>query len=151
MSESSPVTFQTTLHVRDHCLCLHVQRAARAVARRYDEALRPFGLSNGQFSLLMSLNRPEPPTIGSVSALLAMDRTTLTAKLKPLERRGLLDVRADAQDKRSRRLALTEAGLALLAAAMPTWHQAQAQNEGLIVGSTPDALRASLRSLSEAC
>jgi hypothetical protein len=36
----------------------------------------------------MSLNREEAPSIGSVSALLPMDRTTLTANLKPLERRG---------------------------------------------------------------
>jgi hypothetical protein len=65
-----------THEVRDACLCLHVQRAARALARRFDEVLRPLGLTQGQFSLLMSLNRPEPPSIGSVAALLAMDRTT---------------------------------------------------------------------------
>src|SRR5437660_11372104 len=82
--------FEVTITVRDTCLCLHLQRAARAIARRFDEALRPLGLTNGQFSLLMSLNRPEPPTIGAVAALLAMDRTTLTAALKPLERRGLV-------------------------------------------------------------
>jgi hypothetical protein len=70
--------FEFTLHVRDTCLCLHVQRAARALARRFDDVLRPLGLTNGQFSLLMSLNRPEPPKIGSVANLLAMDRTTLT-------------------------------------------------------------------------
>ena len=93
--------------VRDTCLCLHLQRAARAVARQFDEALRPLGLTNGQFSLLMSLNRPEPPTIGNVAALLAMDRTTLTANLKPLERRGLVEVRIDSADRRSRRLILT--------------------------------------------
>ena len=93
--------------VRDTCLCLHLQRAARAVARQFDEALRPLGLTNGQFSLLMSLNRPEPPTIGNVAALLAMDRTTLTANLKPLERRGLVELRIDDADRRSRRLILT--------------------------------------------
>ena len=55
----------------------------------------------------MSLNREEAPSIGSVSALLAMDRTTLTANLKPLERRGLVKVRIDDADKRTRRLKLT--------------------------------------------
>ena len=90
--------------VRDACLCLHVQRAARALARRFDEALRPLDLTNGQFSLLMSLNRPEPPSIGSVATLLAMDRTTLTAALKPLERRGLVKVAVDKEDRRSRLL-----------------------------------------------
>src|ERR1700751_4879297 len=92
MSSAKSVPFETTLRVRDCCLCLHVQRAARALARRFDEALRPVGLTNGQFSLIMSLNRPTPAAMGSVTSLLAMDRTTLTAALKPLERRGLLEV-----------------------------------------------------------
>src|ERR687883_525561 len=118
---SRSVPFATTRHVRDTCLCLHVQRAARTLARRFDEALRPVGLTSGQFSLLMSLNRPEPPTIGSVAALLAMDRTTLTANLKPLERRGLVRVTVDPSDRRSRRLVLTSAGRALLASAVPIW------------------------------
>jgi hypothetical protein len=56
------VPFSTTLLVRDCCLCLHVQRAARALARRFDAALKPVGLTTGQFSLLMSLNRPDLPT-----------------------------------------------------------------------------------------
>ena len=78
---SNRLPFETTIEVRDTCLCLHAQRAARALARRFDEALKPFGLTNGQFSLLMSLNRPEPPSLGPVARLLAMDRTTLTAAL----------------------------------------------------------------------
>ena len=110
-----------TLHVRDHCFCLHAQRAARAVARRFDDALRPLGLRSGQFSLLISLNRPEAPTLGSVARLLAMDRTTLTANLKPLERRGLIRVAPDEKDRRARRLHLTAEGLALLGRAVPVW------------------------------
>src|ERR1700683_996656 len=94
MSNRPKVPFETTLLVRDCCLCLHVQRAARALARRFDEALRPLDLTNGQFSLLMSLNRPKPPAMGAVASLLVMDRTTLTAALKPLERRGLATVAA---------------------------------------------------------
>ena len=92
MQPSVDPPFETTLLVRDTCLCLHAQRAARALARRFDLALKPTGLTSGQFSLLMSLNRPEPPKLGSVAALLAMDRTTLTANLKPLERRDLIEV-----------------------------------------------------------
>src|ERR1051326_8890096 len=95
------VTYETTLLVRDCCLCLHVQSAARALARRFDEALRPLGLTNGQFSLMMSLNRPEPPGMGAVASLLAVDRTTLTAALKPLVRKGLVRISADAEDRRS--------------------------------------------------
>src|ERR1700736_4784252 len=106
--------FDVTHRVRNTCICLHLQQAARAVARRFDAALRPLGLTNGQFSLLMSLNRPKAASIGGVSTLLAMDRTTLTANLKPLERRGLVTVTVDDADKRTRRLKLTSAGRALL-------------------------------------
>ena len=66
MSEIDLIPYDKTLFVRDHCLCLHAQRAARALGRRFDDALRPFGLTNGQFSLLMALNRPEPPPMGPV-------------------------------------------------------------------------------------
>jgi DNA-binding MarR family transcriptional regulator len=120
-----PVTpYATTLHIRDHCLCLHSQRAARVLARRFDSAFRPLGLTSGQFSLLMSLNRPEPPTIGTVAALLAMDRTTLTAALKPLQRRELVKIEPDREDRRSRRLALTGKGQALLVRAVGLWQSA---------------------------
>ena len=134
--------------VRDCCLCLHVQRAARALGRRFDEALRPFELTNVQFSLLMSLNRPEPPPMGPVASLLAMDRTTLTAALKPLERRGLVKVSQDPSDRRSRVLALTPRGKNLLARALPVWQRTHNQVERLIPDGTPDELRNSLQALS---
>lgn len=129
-------------------MCLHVQRAARAVARRFDDALRPIGLTSGQFSLLMSLNRPDAPTIGSVAALLAMDRTTLTANLKPLERRGLVTVSPDKTDRRSRRMCLTQTGRTLLVAAFPIWRRTEEEIESLLVGSSSDRLRNDLRALS---
>lgn len=136
-----------THEVRDRCLCLHVQRAARALARRFDDALRPFGLTNGQFSLLMSLNRPAPPTIGEVAQLLAMDRTTLTANLKPLQRRGLLDIVVDSEDRRNRRLKITEAGRKSLAAAVDVWRSTHDDVDALLARS-PDKLRQDLLRLS---
>jgi len=148
MSKRDDPPYAFTLHVRDTCLCLHVQRAARALARRFDDILRPLGLTNGQFSLLMSLNRPEPPKIGSVASLLAMDRTTLTANLKPLERRGLIKVTIDVADRRGRRLSLTASGRALLATAAPLWKRGHTATEHLLTQGSPDNLRAGLRALS---
>ncbi|WP_119302452.1 MarR family winged helix-turn-helix transcriptional regulator [Dongia deserti] len=147
MSNRKLVPLETTLHVRDTCLCLHLQRAARVVARRFDDVFRPLDITQGQFSLLMSLNRPDPPTMGSVAELLAMDRTTLTANLKPLERRGLLSIKVDESDRRSRRLALTAEGRALLAAAVPIWKRTHAALERRLKRSA-DALRADLMALS---
>jgi DNA-binding MarR family transcriptional regulator len=144
MSKSVP--FETTIEVRDTCLCLHVQRAARALARRFDAALKPTGLTNGQFSLLMSLNRPAPPPMAPVAQLLAMDRTTLTAAMKPLERRGLVEVHVDKADRRSRLLVLTNAGREALASALPIWRATHQDVEAGL--DDPDALRRELIALA---
>ena len=140
-------TFETTLLVRDSCLCLHVQRAARALARRFDDALRPLGLTNGQFSLMMSLNRPEPPGMSAVASLLGMDRTTLTAVLKALQRRGLVKVTADPVDGRARLMTLTAKGRRLLARAVPVWKSTHTAVEALLRDGDLDRFRNNLRAL----
>jgi DNA-binding MarR family transcriptional regulator len=145
---SKTVPFETTLEVRDCCLCLHAQRAARALARRFDEVLRPVGLTNQQFSLLMALNQPEPPSMAPVARLLAMDRTTLTAALKPLEKRDLIAVESAPKDRRSRRLLLTKAGHAVLLSALPIWRQTHAEIEAALPMFNMEELRASLLALA---
>src|ERR1700739_5123629 len=119
MSPIATPFFEPPPLVRDTCLCLHLQRAARALARRFDDALRPLGLTSGQYSTMMSLNRPEPPHLGAVASLLAMDRTTLTAVLKPLQRRRLIKVKTTHDDHRARLLELTTQGKNLLERAVP--------------------------------
>jgi len=148
MSNDASLPYGTTTRVRDTCLCLHLQRAARAVARHFDELMRPAGLTSGQFSLLMSLNRPDPPTMRAVAELLAMDRTTLTANLKPLERRGLVRIRVDKADRRNRRLVLTAKGRAALTAALPAWEEGHAAIEPALAGRNAERLRADLRALA---
>ncbi|MFT0172933.1 MarR family winged helix-turn-helix transcriptional regulator [Paraburkholderia mimosarum] len=148
MARAKKLPFETTLLVRDCCLCLHMQRAARNLARIFDDVLRPLDLTNGQFSLLMSLNRPYPPGMKDVASLLAMDRTTLTAALKPLERRGLVVIEPDPQDKRSRLLSLTPEGHQLLNEAFPLWQQTHAEIEKDFAEGEVDKLRDHLRALS---
>jgi DNA-binding MarR family transcriptional regulator len=149
MSSAKEPSYDDTIEVRDACLCLHLQRAARAIGRRFDRAFHAFELTNGQFSLLMALNRPQPPTMGDLASLLAMDRTSLTAALKPLQRRGLVAVAVDAADRRVRRLSLTSASRDALAAALPVWRATHAEVEQRLA-TTADAgrLRGDLRRLS---
>ncbi|MGZ2379223.1 MarR family transcriptional regulator [Rhizobium leguminosarum] len=148
MSNSIEIPFSTTLMVRDTCLCLHVQRAARALARLFDDALRPAGLTNGQFSLMMSLNRPEPPPMAPVAALLAMDQTTLTAALKPLQRKGWVKVMENPRDRRGRLLSLTVEGKAALARALPIWESTHAMIDGKLPDGSVTRLRQDLQALS---
>ena len=143
---TSAVSLNTSLRVRDTCLCLHAQRAARALARRFDEALRPAGLTNGQFSLLNALNGAAPAPMIRVAAALGADRTTLTAALKPLVREGLAEVSVDPADHRARRMTLTPAGQDRLAAALPLWAAVHAALETEL--ADPDRARLDLLALS---
>lgn len=149
MTESIPrlLDREIVTHVAETCLCLHTQRAARALARIFDRALKPFGLSNGQFSLLMALNRPKPPTIGELAPFLAMDRTSLTAALKPLERRGLVSVQTGETDRRSRVIQITKEGVVLLEVALPSWRETHARLDAALAEGVPDRLRADLRKI----
>jgi DNA-binding MarR family transcriptional regulator len=134
--------------IGDTCLCLDVQRASRAIGRRFDEAFRPLGLNNWQFSLLMALNGPTPLTMSSLAERLAMDRTTTTGNLKPLERRGLVEVRRDERDARVRRIVLTDAGRMLLAEAVDRWRAANDAAIASLGGTDLAALRSALREIA---
>ncbi|MFN7055933.1 MarR family winged helix-turn-helix transcriptional regulator [Hyphomonas sp.] len=143
----SDLPLSTTLEVYNRCLCFAAHRAARALARRFDAALAPFGISHGQYSLMISLNRPDPPRLGEAADFLGMDRTTLTANLKPLERMGLVSIVPDKEDRRSRRLVLTDAGRAVLKAAVPVWRATHDEVDGAVSGDG-GALRTQLRHIA---
>ena len=148
MSKRDSLSLAVTHEVRDTCLCLHSQRAARTLARRFDDALQSVNLSSGQFSLLVSLNRPQPPSLGAVAELLAMDRTTLTANLKPLQRRALVKVAVHKRDRRSRLLLLTAKGRNLLAKAVPIWRRTHGELDRRFSGERLAELRSGLLALT---
>jgi DNA-binding MarR family transcriptional regulator len=134
--------------VRDHCLCLASQRAARRLARRFDRAFQPAGLTNGQFSALMFLAGAGGASPSRLADLLAMDRTTVTALLKALTRRGLVVVEAGEKDRRTRRAGVTPAGREALAKAMPVWRAEHAALEATLPGAAEG--RAFLAALAQA-
>ena len=86
--------------------------------------------------------------MAAVASLLAMDRTTLTAALKPLQRRALINVKVDPADRRARLITLTPKGRRLLAQAVPIWESTHLAVEGLLYDRDPDRLRNNLRALS---
>ncbi len=105
------------------CLVFNTRMAARAVTRRYDNVLRPSGITAAQFSLLSGLKRGDGRTVTELAELNGIDRTGLTRNLDRLERMGLLVSRAG---KRTARVCdLTEAGEALVRQLVPLWLDAQ--------------------------
>jgi DNA-binding MarR family transcriptional regulator len=106
---------------------LHVRRAARRITRIFDEKLAAYDLSIGQFSLLSMLAAQEAWRMQPLADDLGTDRTSLTAMLKPLERRQLVMSLPDERDGRTRLLAITPEGRRLLEEAIPSWQAAQDQ------------------------
>lgn len=129
------------------CLCLAANRAARALARRYDQALRPAGLTSGQFALLAGIAGLQPAPIPALAELLGMDRTTVTAALKPLAREGLVVVEAGTEDRRLREIHLTAEGRERLQQAKTLWRQAQQEATRLLGSTSPASLLANLARL----
>lgn len=130
-----------TLLQTTHCLCLAARRASRSITREFDQALRTHGLRATQFTLLAALGVAGPMAIGELAELLANDRTTITRNLALVEKRGLVSVRADEADARSRVAAITAEGKALLQEAMPTWRKVQTELTDALGESAAAALR----------
>jgi DNA-binding MarR family transcriptional regulator len=113
----------TVLEVRDRCLCLATQRAARLLAQRFDRLFAPLGINNGQFSILVALSGSWHPRLGELAAFLAMSSATMTAAARILARQGLLVLQPEAADGRIRRPVLTDAGRNIVRRAVPLWRE----------------------------
>lgn len=137
---SASVLIETVHEIRDQCLCLATQRAARRLARRFDRLFAPLELTNGQFSMLVALSGQWRPRLGELSDFLGMDSTTMTAAIKPLEKRGLVALQVDVADARVRRPSLTEEGRAVVARAVPLWREEHAKVQAELVGQDAAAL-----------
>lgn len=105
------------------CACLKARKAARAVTRAYDKALRPSGLRVTQLNILGAAGIAGGAPLGKLADILGMERTTLTRNLQLIEREGLIKVVN--VDGRTRNVMLTEAGNKRLTQALPLWENAQ--------------------------
>lgn len=92
------------------CANASVRRASRRLGQIYDEAFAACGLKATQYSLLSQIARSGQPKMRDLAQVLVMDLSALGHTLKPLVRDGLVELRVDETDRRSRRVLLTEAG-----------------------------------------
>ena len=106
------------------CLCNALRQATRAVSRLYDEDLRGVGLRTTQYSLLRHLRAAGEVRQRDLGGLTSLDETTLTRNLRPLSDAGWVAIRPG-DDRREKRVRLTDAGAAKLREARPAWERAQ--------------------------
>lgn len=105
-------------------MCANIRRATRALTQRYDEALRPLGLTITQFTILQALSLSGAVTQGRLGEILAMDSTTLTRTLAVMSGHGWV-AKKYGTDRRERLLRLTRTGESELNRALPHWRSTQ--------------------------
>jgi DNA-binding MarR family transcriptional regulator len=110
----------------DNCACTRLRTAARLMTRAYDEALRPAGVTASQLAILATIDVGEAASIAELSKRVAMDRTTLSRNLKPLEKARWIRLGAEGW-KRSKTVHVTTEGRQRLTRATALWEAAQAQ------------------------
>jgi DNA-binding MarR family transcriptional regulator len=134
------MTIEPELLETTHCLCLASRRTARAITRRFDAALRPFGIKATQFTLLATLELKGPQPVGALAAFIGAERTTLTRNLAVAEGQSLVTIRPGA-DARARIVCIAARGRQVLRRTFPVWRRTQNELTGLIGIETADSLR----------
>jgi len=132
---SAPELLETS-----QCLCLASRRAARAITRRFDRALKASGLRATQFTLLATLALKGPQPIGRLADFIGVERTTLTRNLAVAEKDGLVSTRAG-KDARSHIASITAHGRRTLEKAFAAWRETQDDLTQTIGNVAADRLR----------
>lgn len=109
-----------------HAMPGHLIRRAHQVSTAlFAEECGRFDLTAVQFAALSAIRDAPGLDATRLSALIAFDRSTLGDVLERLEAKGWIAREASPSDRRVKKLALSEAGSALLAQVMPLVERVQ--------------------------
>jgi len=120
---SEPIVLYPPATSSSACTNGAIRRAARRMGQIYDDAFESCGLRATQYSLLNQIVRCEGPTMRTLANELVMDLSALGHTLKPLVRDGFVVLTVDEQDRRCRRVRLTESGMSKYEEARAIWKQ----------------------------
>jgi len=132
------------------CYAFTVRHASRHLSQFYESKIGTSGIHTQQFTILAIINGKGPLTITELAEEMAMDRTTVTRSLGPLERDGNLSIVPHENDKRIKVITITAQGKAQLEVALEQWRQAQADFEAVFGAARAAHLRDELRAAAEA-
>lgn len=114
------------------CLYLRLRLASKRLLALYEARLAASGVSMSQFGLLAGIMEEPDLTMSRLAEMRELSPSTLTRTLRPMEDAGWIEVFADPENGRVRRLRLTREGRARLKAAYAGWKEAQAEAAALV-------------------
>ncbi|ABE44271.1 transcriptional regulator, MarR family [Polaromonas sp. JS666] len=143
----APAAYEQDILGGRACTVTPLRLAARRLEQLYDEALAPLNLKATQLALIAGIHRltgadQQGPTLQDLAALLAIQLSALTHALRPLVRDGIVELRQDAQDRRTKHSVLTSLGKTRLSEGVVRWAATNDQVEAVLGSAAAAHLRA---------
>ena len=133
----------------DALSCTHtsLRRAARQLTQLYDDALLPSGFTSAQALLVALLDElggqpgNKGPSLQALARRLAIQISALTHAVRPLVRDGVIELHIDPEDRRTKRVVLTEKGMAQTRQMYELWRQTNERIESVLGDGSAEQLR----------
>jgi DNA-binding MarR family transcriptional regulator len=90
---------------------LRLRRVASYLTMRYGDVIKTTKLTPVQFEILLYLDSFAPCSVSDVAQFMVVDKSTSSRVLRGIEDRGLIQLELDSEDRRRRKIRLTEGGL----------------------------------------
>jgi len=125
MSLEVELRFKKPIALLAHKALLNIYYTASCLRKKAGEFLRPFGLTDVQFNLMMLLKHQTIPQIGlsqaQLSNMMLVNRANITSLIDRMEKAGFVERTPSPSDRRSNIVRLSGQGEKLLAKIEPLY------------------------------
>lgn len=125
----------------EDCISFLVGKVGQQVTRRARELLAPYGITPVQYAVLKVLSESDGISGADLGARMVLDSASITGVVDRLESLGLVERRADSDDRRVHRIFATQKSRALQAPADAVMDRLNAEAYSILGGEDPDLPR----------
>jgi DNA-binding MarR family transcriptional regulator len=145
-----PTVAADSVEPYDQLNCTHtaLRQASRQLTQIYDDAIAPSGLTSAQAMVVSRIDElggapsGKGPSLQTLARRLSIQISALTHALKPLVRDGVVEIHADADDRRTKRAVLTPQGMKQTQQMYTLWTTVNARMDAALGEGTAQELRA---------
>lgn len=125
----------------EDCISFLIGKVGQQVTRRARELLAPLGVTPVQYAVLKVLSDSDGISGTDLGARMVLDSASITGVIDRLESLGLVERRADSDDRRVQRIFATKKSRALQAPADAAMDQLNVEAYAILGGEDPDLPR----------
>jgi DNA-binding MarR family transcriptional regulator len=132
-----------------HAIAFQLSSVGFAISSKFKAALAPFDIEPRQFSLLRAVGFSGGQSQKALAARLNVPTSSMVATIDDLERRGLIERRPSAGDRRVNELHLTQKGKDLLQDVLPVAMETESRIRNALGPEESSKLSETLRRVGE--